>query len=551
MLKKVKLVKAEGPWANFDLFMNKSNIQVVTLLISAALVGLILTQLYWAKNAILLKEQLFEQNVNDALNMVVYKFEKTSTAARITHKLNFRKQGIRWLMENDSLKRSAKMDVDSSSDISKMNLNNKNVQVKIYEEYQSDSNGVVVKKIREKHFADDSLKDKSFNISGLWADDSLNIKKFDTTDERYRWITHRSEVVNDIFDELVSINVYNDYKQKMDTLLLDSLIKEELYNQGIDAGYTFGILNNEPIKNPSLKQKEIVNSKFRVNLTPDNVFIQPQFLALYFPNQKNYIFSKLWLLLGGSGFLILALIFSFYYAISVILRQKKLSEIKNDFISNMTHEFKTPISTISLACEVLDDKSVMKTPERVKEYLKMIGEENKRLGVLVENILQTAILDKGEFKLKVQQVDINQLIQQAISTIQLQVENKGGEIIPHLDVLQPSIEGDKVHLTNIIFNLIDNALKYTDQKPRIEIFTKDSENGIEIRIKDNGIGISKENQKKIFETLYRVPTGNLHNVKGFGLGLSYVKAVVEKHKGKISVNSEPGKGSTFILFLPH
>ncbi len=531
--------------------MNKRNIQLVTLLISVALLGLILTQLYWAKNAITLKEQLFDQNVNDALNTVVYKFEKTSTAARITHRLNFRKQGMRWLMESDSLKSSAKMNVDSTSDLKKIKVNNKQVQVKMYEEYLSDSNGVVVKKTRERHFADDSLKDKSFNIGDLWTDDSLNVKKVDTTDERYRWMTHRSDMVNDIFDELISINVYNDYKQKMDTLLLDSLIRDALRDQGIDASYQYAVLNNELLKNPPDKQKMIVDSKFRVNLTPDNVFIQPQFLALYFPNQKNYIFRKLWLMLSGSAFLILSLIFSFYYAISVILRQKKLSEIKNDFISNMTHEFKTPISTISLACEVLNDTTVTKTPERVHNYVKMIGEENKRLGVLVENILQTAILDKGEFKLKLQEVDMQQLILQSISNIQLQVDNKEGQLFTHLKAVKNTIQGDKVHLTNIIFNLIDNALKYTDQKPQIELFTRDVENGMEIRVKDNGIGISKENQKKIFETLYRVPTGNLHNVKGFGLGLSYVKAIIEKHKGSIKVESEPGKGSTFILFLPY
>jgi len=531
-------------------YVNRYNIQLVTILICAALVGLILTQLYWAKNALSLKEQLFDQNVNDALNAVVGKFEKTSTAARITHRLNFRKQGMRWLMDNDSLKNSARMSADSTSDINKINVNNKRVEVQLIEEFSSDSNGVVVKKKREKHFSDDSLRDKSFNLGNLWTSDSLNVKRFDTSDERYRWVTHRSDVVNDIFDELVSVNIYNDYQQKIDTVLLDSLIRDALSDQGIDARFHFAVLNNNQIKSPTGRLKKMVESPYRVNLTPDNVFIQPQYLALFFPHQTNYIFRKLWLMLGGSALLILALVFSFYYSISVILRQKKLSEIKNDFINNMTHEFKTPISTISLACEVLNDSTVSKSPERTSNYLKVIAEENKRLGILVENILQTAILDKAEFKLKLQDTDVQQLILQCISNIGLQVENKEGEIVTEFNLNPALIQVDKVHLSNIILNLFDNALKYCEQKPKIKVSTREVPEGIEILVKDNGIGINKENQKKIFDTLYRVPTGNLHNTKGFGLGLSYVKAVIEKHGGSVKVESEPGKGSTFILFLP-
>jgi two-component system phosphate regulon sensor histidine kinase PhoR len=228
-----------------------------------------------------------------------------------------------------------------------------------------------------------------------------------------------------------------------------------------------------------------------------------------------------------------------------------LSEIKNDFISNMTHEFKTPISTISLACEVLSDKSIEKSPERMNKYVKMIGDENKRLSLLVENILQTAILDKGQLKLKIQSIDIHNLIEQTITNIKLQVENKEGEISTDLKAANAVINGDRVHITNIVFNLIDNALKYSGDHPVIKISTRNDSEGVFISVEDNGIGISKENQKRIFDTMYRVPTGNIHNVKGFGLGLSYVKAVVEKHGGSINVESELGKGSTFTIYLPY
>ena len=216
----------------------------------------------------------------------------------------------------------------------------------------------------------------------------------------------------------------------------------------------------------------------------------------------------------------------------------------------MTHEFKTPISTISLACEVLNDKSIDKTPERTHNYVKMISEENKRLSLLVENILQTAILEKGEFKLNVQTTDIHNLIEQTIANIKLQVENKDGEITTELNAEKHTIHADRIHITNIIFNLIDNALKYSSQNPHIKITTRSYKDGIFIFVKDNGIGISKENQHRIFDTMYRVHTGNIHNVTGFGLGLSYVKAVVEKHGGSIKVDSELNKGSTFIVYLP-
>jgi len=232
------------------------------------------------------------------------------------------------------------------------------------------------------------------------------------------------------------------------------------------------------------------------------------------------------------------------------LKQKKLSEIKNDFISNMTHEFKTPISTISLASEMLGDSSISQTPEKQQRYLKMIRDENKRLSVLVESILQTSILDKGEFKLKLSEVDVHEIINAAINNTHLLIDQRNGIIHTSLKAQKHILKADRVHLTNIVFNLIDNAIKYTQEIPEITVTTYNTAEGIMIQVKDNGIGISRENQRKIFDKFYRVPTGNLHNVKGFGLGLSYVLAVVLKHKGTISVNSEPGKGSTFNVHFP-
>ena len=388
----------------------------------------------------------------------------------------------------------------------------------------------------------------------LGGSEPFVISHIDSTDDRFNWMLKQSDMVSDIFDELVSINIYKGYNDKLDTLLIDSILKAELLEKGIKARYDYGIYNTLykyfPSKQRKNRKKEILSSSYKVNLAPDNVFISPKYLAVYFPSEKNYILQTMWLMLTGSGILVLVIIFSFYYTVSTILKQKKLSDIKNDFINNMTHELKTPISTVSLASEMLGDSSMEKSKDQVSHYVRIIKEENQRLGLLVENILQTAVLDKGQFKLRPQEVDVHEIIDRAISNIRLQVEKRGGEIHLEKNAKENILMADRVHLTNIIYNLVDNALKYSEEKPTIKITTENINGGIQISVSDNGIGISKENQKKIFETFYRVPTGNIHNVKGFGLGLSYVKAAVEKHGGTVSVESEIGKGSTFKIYIP-
>ena len=520
---------------------------------SLALLGIIAIQLYWINNAMSLGKQRFEQNVNEALNNVVSRMEKQIAASKIRKKFNFRKQGIRWFTPKDSLSEGSKF-IHPSDPGNKNNftLPKDKINVKIYEEYSSDSNGVTVKKSRHKN----SMNDTTFSEMDFLPDKDVPtyINQFNSGELRNKWFSQKKNMVNDIFDELVSINIYNDYTNKIDTVLLDSVIRMELLEKGISANYIFGVLTskNPPADISRLSEKELflATSNYKINLSPDNIFIKPQYLSLYFPEQRNYLLSSMGFMLAISGAFMIVIIFSFYYTVSTIFKQKKLSEIKNDFISNMTHEFKTPISTISLACEVLNDKTFEKSPERVNNYVKMIGDENKRLSLLVENILQTAILDKGEFKLNFQSIDIHTLIEQTIANIKLQVENKEGEITTELKATTPIINADRVHIPNIIFNLIDNALKYSKGKPKIRIRTRNNEDGVFISVQDNGIGISNENQKRIFDTMYRVPTGNIHNVKGFGLGLSYVKVVAEKHGGFVSVESELEKGSTFTVYLP-
>lgn len=531
--------------------MNKSKVNTIIVVACLALIGLIAVQMYWINNAIGISNQRFDQNVNEALNKVVVKVDKENTAAKITKRFNLRTQGIRTHTQQDSLGTIFQTITDSSYQ-NDFGVKKNNINVKIYEQYTSDSAGILVKRERQKSYSGDSASSDFSLNSEIHLPD--HIQQFHSSELQNELFKNRDNMVNDIFDELVSINIYNDYNPSVDSLLLDSIICSELAEKGITANYIFGVEETlQPENDTTLlseRLKLLYASKYKINLSPDNVFITPQYLSIHFSNQQNYILQSLLLMLSISIIVIILIIYSFYYIVSTVFKQKRISEIKNDFISNMTHEFKTPISTISLAAEMLSDKTITNTPEQKSKFIKMIGNENKRLGILVENILQTAILDKGELKLKFQDLDIHNLIEQTISNIKLQVDNKEGEVSTQLSATATTIAADRVHITNVIFNLIDNALKYTTEKPVIHVSTKNNDTGIFIAVKDNGIGINTTDQKLIFDTMFRVHTGNVHTVKGFGLGLSYVKTVIEKHNGTITIESAVGEGSTFTVYLP-
>ena len=335
---------------------------------------------------------------------------------------------------------------------------------------------------------------------------------------------------------------------------LDSLISSELNVRGIDAFFEAGIYKPEYdtmlMRSSLTPPREMIKKGFAFRLFSSDIFTSPEYLIIYFPGEQKYLLTELWGMLLISIILIIAIMYSFVYTVMTIFRQKRLSEMKNDFINNMTHEFKTPISTISLACEALSDADMIKNKDLFNNYLNIILGENRRLAGMSDTILQTAVIEKGQLKMKKEKVDLHAIIIDVIKNIRIQVEIKDGVIVKNLGAAQSILEGDKVHLTNLIYNLLDNANKYTPRRPHIRIFTENNSNGILLTIEDNGIGIGKADQKKIFDKLFRVPTGNIHEVRGFGLGLSYVKAIVEEHKGKITVDSEMNKGSTFRVFLP-
>lgn len=342
-------------------------------------------------------------------------------------------------------------------------------------------------------------------------------------------------------------------KKMINANLLDSLIYEEFESMHISKDFYYAIFdksNNEMLIGDIGDYKNgLIASEHFVSLTciykTENLV-----LAVYFPEETEILLRSMsiWLIL--SVVFLLVLVLGFSITIFSLLRQKKLTEIKSDFVNNMTHELKTPISTISLASEMLLKPAINESEEKIQRYARIIYDENQRLKTQVEHVLQVALLEKGEYDLKLSQWNIHEIIEDIIENFSLRIKERNGQLNYRPNAENVMIEIDKHHFENIMRNLLDNAEKYSPDAPEITITTQNINAGILISVEDKGIGISNENQKQIFRKLYRVPTGNIHDVKGFGLGLFYVKTMTEAHGGFVSVKSELKKGSRFNIFFP-
>lgn len=341
--------------------------------------------------------------------------------------------------------------------------------------------------------------------------------------------------------------------ERADSSLIKSYLATELANNGLTVPFVFAVTNSRDVVLYATDGYESgsENEVYSQVLFPNTD--TPYRLNVEFPTKNNYIFSSVRFIIPTLAFTLILLII-FLYTIVLAFRQKKLTEIKTDFINNMTHELKTPISTISLAGQMLNDDSVRKSPTTMHHLAEVITEESKRLRFQVDKVLQLSVFDKDSISaLKFVDVDANRIITNVVNTFKIKVEKYGGSITTGLEASDSTVYVDEMQFTNIIYNLLDNAVKYMreDVEPDLRISTRDrNDNKLEIRVTDNGIGIKKEDLKRIFEKFYRVPTGNRHDVKGFGLGLAYVKKMVSVFSGSIHVESEPGKGTTFIITLP-
>lgn len=365
----------------------------------------------------------------------------------------------------------------------------------------------------------------------------------------------RDSLLNDVVRGLFSIERQADRSPRLDPVLLDSLLRDELQRRGIVepcAYAVFGadasVLLSRPPDTTALGALRA--SPHRARLFRNHPAAPPRTLHLELPDQQRLVLRSMLPMLIASALFVVLIIATSFFTLRTIWRQRRLSDIKTDLVNNLTHELKTPISTISLACEALTDPGIPKGPEQMQQFIRMIRDENKRLGLLVEGVLQSAVVDSGRMRLRMAQLDMHALLAEVVRNSAIAAENRGGRVELRPGAELAHISGDRVHLSNVFYNLIDNAVKYCEREPVVVIGTHSDASGLTVSVRDNGIGIPRSEQRKVFERLYRVPTGDRHNVKGFGLGLSYVKAVVEQHKGTIRLESEPGQGSTFHIRLP-
>lgn len=383
-----------------------------------------------------------------------------------------------------------------------------------------------------------------------WEEIDLSILSPDSFDETLKG--QMLEIQQLMMKEMLSLRPIN---EALDTAALSALIRNVLQSKGLKTPCDFAITefadNNFVFVSGGADLGGLFHTPYSIRLFPRSIVDANKSLKLYFPHQQQYLISSFtWPILSALAFFLM-IIAAFGLSYRVIFRQKKLSDMKTDFINNMTHELKTPIATISLASEMLKDPGISAIEKSRLKYAGIIFEENKRLANHVEQVLQIARLEKGELQLNRSAVDMHQVIEMVVKQFDLICADYKGTIVTVFDATDAVISGDEMHLTNAIKNLVDNAFKYNDKQPLIEIRTSDAPSGIMVYVKDNGIGLSRENQQRIFEKFYRVQSGNVHDTKGFGLGLNYVKSIVEAHGGRITVDSKLKEGTTFAVYLPY
>ena len=504
--------------------MHKRAIWTIIILMSVALLGSAIIQIYWFRSSIRIQEQRFDTDVFDALNVI---------QERLVHEEEYHIEAL-----------------------------------KMYESmYDPDAPLLVKKELSEFLNESQAIREQTRNKLQQLNDTLFAEEEFTSLvlPQKDNW--RRSRMVYEAID---SRSRLGDIENRIDPGILNKMVRQELDNQGITLDFDYGVYSNKSedfvIINGNyvvdmgdsqssstdlhFDEQNLFDSKYKVELFSMDMHDPPGSLRLVFPNKSTWLWSSLLPALIGTILFTGLILFCFGYTIWVIFRQKKVSEMKTDFINNMTHEFKTPIATISLAADSIISPMVIESSDKIKRFAGIIQQENKRMLSQVEKVLQMALIDKKDFSLKLSPVDMHAVIDEAIEHTNLQIQPRGGSITKELQASPAIIEGDQTHLSNVIHNLLDNANKYSPEPPEIFIRTRNVSNGIEVIVEDHGMGMSKEARKQIFEKFYRVHTGNLHDIKGFGLGLSYVKAITDAHQGKIDVQSEPGKGSSFILYFP-
>ena len=572
--------------------MNKKLFTGIVVLMGISILGIIAVQLVWINNAVRVKNELFVRSVNDALNNTAGKLEDIHNFG-IVNRMVFH-DSVVWAeaSQHDILVGagappppppdpdivSDETDTTGNPHIVFRHLNpsppRTRVEVKVdknhdgkssftyhFSDDDRDKNDVIVIRKNEGFtngvvvVTSDTFRtdvDSLFNInikidSMLTTLDTVGFFVPDISKRAHLKAGKLKRMANKVVTEIAEWDI-----TQIDEGIVKDVLEEELTNRNIPISFEFGILKDSVFisQQPVTDSVKLANSNFRVNLYPNEIIRKNLKLVVWFPDRDTFVYRSLSWMLVASFLFSLIILFTFGLSVFYILRQKKISEMKSDFINNMTHEFKTQIATISVAADSITNEKVMSNPEKIRYFAGMIKKENSRMNRQVEDILTIARLDKKDFEFRWEQVDVHDLISDAVNGISIQVEKREGKIELNFDAKNPVVTTDKIHGTNIFYNLIDNAIKYSVNPPEIKIATADKKDGVVVSVEDKGIGMTKAVQSRIFERFYRQTSGNVHNVKGFGLGLNYVKAVLEANHGNISVHSEPGKGSRFEVFLP-
>ncbi|WP_136465610.1 sensor histidine kinase [Flagellimonas onchidii] len=524
--------------------MNKKLFVLLVILMSLSLTGIIFVQVYWIRTSINDKEEQFSRTVTDILDKVASRVEKreikeySDRLASLVDSVGnpettllgsfgfvekdensdeilFYSHGI---LEEDYNISSTFFDNSDSEDSTTV------------KNYTSKRTKVVFK---EEH----GLDGKSYGLTPLQRVEKLgglsSLKKA-------AW--------EDVFMEKAKSQPIHKRIAKQE---LELLLDQELRNRNIDIDFEYGVYSQGyPTKIKSKKFKFSESNMYEAPILTDSEGNTNFSLLLTFPKEKKFIFGSIMGMALLSLIFTLVILVAYSSAIYQLIKQKQISEIKTDFINNMTHEFKTPIATINLAVEAIRNPKSIEDKEKVLRYLGMIREENKRMHAQVENVLRISKLEKNQLDISKDRVDAHEIVTDAITHVELIVKNRGGYINAHLDAERAEVLANDMHFTNVIVNMLDNAIKYSPEPPKIDVFTEVVKNNIIIKIQDQGAGMSKAVLKKVFEKFYREHTGDIHNVKGHGLGLAYVKRIIEDHQGEVYAESEKGKGSTFYIKLP-
>ena len=525
--------------------MNKLFFRLLVVLMSLSLIGIILVQVYWFNTSFKNNDEQFRFHVTQVIGNVADKLQKEEAFSFIDKYKKLR----------DSIGKEPE-----KSDFLEFGY------------YQRDS------RTNETIIYSNDIISEDFNVSSSFFDKKIDsikrLKNFSSkrvTEVYSNKDIDKSQINKDISPDIKiqksgklvilenaqfeiffkDIAAAKPLQERVSKEKLQKLLEKELKEYEVRTPFEFGIYSNGlATKVKSDRFKFDKNATYSIPIFTDNEGNNKYELLVSFPHKERFLFSELVGITLLSVIFTLIIVIAYTSALNQLIRQRQISEIKTDFINNMTHEFKTPIATINLALDAIKNPKVIEDKEKINRYLQMIRDENKRMHAQVENVLRISKLEKKELEISKESNAIHDIIEDAIEHVNLIIEDRQGTITTHFEASRDTVLINDVHFTNVIVNILDNAIKYSPEEPKIDIYTENIKDFVIIKVKDQGLGMSKIAQKRIFEKFYREHTGDLHNVKGHGLGLAYVKRIVEDHNGEIFVESEKGKGSTFIIKIP-